>query len=62
MSAIRNEIVERLRAVPDRKLGEVLSYLNYLLWKDENMRREPHPQESPEDNDWLESNISSLDR
>jgi hypothetical protein len=61
MDAIRNEIAERLTVVPDHRLGEVLSYLNYLVWRDENLRREPHPQESPEDNDWLESDISSLD-
>ncbi len=42
MSTLRNEIVERLTVVPDHKLGEVLSYLNYLLWRDGNLQREPH--------------------
>ena len=54
MSAIKNEIVQRLEIIPNDKLREVLSFLNYLVWQTENPR-------SQEDTDWLESDLSSLD-
>ena len=54
MSAIKNEIVQRLEIIPDDKLREVLSFLNYLVWQTENPRTQ-------EDTDWLESDLSSLD-
>ena len=54
MNAIKNEIVQRLEIIPDDKLREVLSFLNYLVWQIENPRTQ-------EDTDWLESDLSSLD-
>jgi hypothetical protein len=54
MNAIKNEIVQRLEIIPDDKLREVLSFLNYLVWQTENPRTQ-------EDIDWLESNFSGLD-
>ena len=54
MNAIKNEIAQRLEIIPDDKLREVLSFLNYLVWQTEN----PLTQE---DQDWLESELSSLD-
>jgi hypothetical protein len=54
MNAIKNEIVQRLEIIPDHKLREVLSFLNYLVSQTEN----PHTQE---DTDWLESDLSCLD-
>lgn len=53
MSALRNEIAQRLQVVPEDKLGEILSFLNYIVWQNENSR-------SQEDTDWLESDLSSL--
>jgi hypothetical protein len=54
MNAIKNEIAQRLEIIPEDKLREVLSFLNYLVWQTEN----PPNQE---DQDWLESELSSLD-
>jgi hypothetical protein len=54
MNAIKNEIVQRLEIIPDDKLREVLSFLNYLVWQTENPRDQ-------EDTDWLESDLSGLD-
>ena len=54
MSAIKNEIVQRLEIIPNDELREVLSFLNYLVWQTENPRTQ-------EDTDWLESDLSSLD-
>ncbi len=54
MSAIKNEIVQRLEIIPDDNLREVLSFLNYLVWQTENPRTQ-------EDTNWLESDLSSLD-
>ena len=54
MSAIKNEIVQRLEIIPNDELREVLSFLNYLVWQTENSR-------TREDTDWLESDLSSLD-
>ena len=54
MNAIKNEIAQRLEIIPDDKLREVLSFLNYLVWQTENPRTQ-------EDQDWLESELSSLD-
>ncbi|GBO56369.1 hypothetical protein APA_4705 [Pseudanabaena sp. lw0831] len=54
MNAIKNEIVQRLEIIPDDKLREVLSFLNYLVWQTENPRTQ-------EDADWLESDLSGLD-
>ena len=36
MNAIKNEIAQRLEIIPDDKLREVLSFLNYLVWQTEN--------------------------
>ncbi|OYQ64142.1 hypothetical protein B9G53_13310 [Pseudanabaena sp. SR411] len=54
MNTIKSEIVQRLETIPDNKLREVLSFLNYLVWQTENSRTQ-------EDTDWLESDLSSLD-
>ena len=54
MNTIKNEIVQRLETVPDNKLQEVLSFLNYLVWQVEN-------HQNQEDKDWLDSELSSLD-
>ena len=54
MNTIKNEIVQRLETVPDNKLQEVLSFLNYLVWQVENYQNQ-------EDKDWLDSELSSLD-
>jgi hypothetical protein len=54
MNAIKNEIVQRLEIIPNNKLREVLTFLNYLVWQTENPRTQ-------EDIDWLESNLSGLD-
>jgi hypothetical protein len=51
MNAIKNEIAQRLEIIPDDKLREVLSFLNYLVWQTEN----------PPTQDWLESELSGLD-
>lgn len=54
MSALRNEISQRLQVIPEDKLKEVLGFLNYLAWQNENLR-------SQEDADWLESDLSNLE-
>ena len=54
MNTIKSEIVQRLEIIPDDKLREVLSFLNYLLQQTENSRTQ-------EDTDWLESDLSGLD-
>ncbi|WP_434684586.1 hypothetical protein [Pseudanabaena minima] len=54
MNTIKSEIVQRLEIIPDDKLREVLSFLNYLVCQTEKSRTQ-------EDTDWLESNLSSLD-
>jgi hypothetical protein len=54
MNTIKSEIVQRLEIIPDNKLREVLSFLNYLVWQTENSRTQ-------EDTDWLESDLSGLD-
>lgn len=54
MNTIKSKIVQRLEIIPDDKLQEVLSFLNYLVWQTENPRTQ-------EDTDWLESDLSSLD-
>jgi len=54
MNTIKSEIVQRLEIIPDDKLREVLSFLNYLVWQTENSRTQ-------EDTDWLESDLSGLD-
>jgi hypothetical protein len=54
MNALRNQIVQRLGIIPDDKLQEVLSFLNYLVWQNENPRTQ-------EDADWLESDLSGLE-
>lgn len=54
MNTIKSEIVQRLEIIPDNKLREVLSFLNYLMWQTENSRTQ-------EDTDWLESDLSGLD-
>ena len=53
MNTIRNEITQLLRIIPDDKLREVLSFLNYLVWQTENPRTQ-------EDTDWLERDLSCL--
>jgi len=54
MNTIKSQIVQRLEIIPDDKLREVLSFLNYLVWKTENSRTQ-------ENTDWLESDLSGLD-
>ena len=54
MNTIKSEIVQRLEIIPDDKLREVLSFLNYLLQQTENSRTQ-------EDTDWIESDLSGLD-
>ena len=54
MNTIKSEIAQRLEIIPDDKLREVLSFLNYLVWQTKNS----HTQE---DTDWLEIDLSSLD-
>ncbi len=54
MNKLRNKVVQRLEVIPDDKLQEVLSFLNYLVWQSKN------PQ-TQEDIDWLESDLSSLE-
>jgi len=54
MNTIKSEIVQRLEIIPDDKLREVLSFLNYLVWQTENSRTQ-------EDTDWLEIDLSGLD-
>jgi len=54
MNTIKNEIVQRLEIIPNDKLREVTSFLNYLMWQTENSRTQ-------EDTDWLESDLSGLD-
>ncbi len=54
MSTLRKKVVQRLEVIPDDKLQEVLSFLNYLVWQSEN------PQ-TQEDKNWLESDLSSLE-
>jgi hypothetical protein len=36
MNKLRNKVVQRLEIIPDDKLQEVLSFLNYLVWQSEN--------------------------
>ena len=36
MNKLRNKVVQRLEIIPDDKLQEVLSFLNYLAWQSEN--------------------------
>ena len=55
MNQLRNKVVQRLEVIPDDKLQEVLSFLNYLVWQSHN------PQ-TQEDIDWLESDLSSLEK
>ena len=54
MNTIKSEIVQRLEIIPDNKLREVLSFLNYLVWQTENPRNQ-------DDTYWLENDLSSLD-
>ncbi len=54
MNTIKSEIVQRLDIIPDDKLREVLSFLNYLVWQTENSRTQ-------EDTNWLDSDLSGLD-
>ncbi len=54
MNPLRNEIVQRLDVVPDDKLREILSFLNYLVWQNENSRTQ-------EDKNWLDPDLSSLE-
>jgi len=54
MNPLRNEIVQRLDVVPDDKLREILSFLNYLVWQNENSRAQ-------EDKNWLDPDLSSLE-
>ncbi|MBS3027545.1 MAG: hypothetical protein HCA25_10770 [Dolichospermum sp. DET50] len=54
MNTLRSKIVQRLEVIPDDKLQEVMSFLNYLVWQNEN------PQ-TQEDTDWLESDLSGLE-
>ena len=54
MNILRKQIDQRLGIIPDDKLVEVLSFLNYLVWQTEN------PQ-TQEDQNWLESELSGLD-
>jgi hypothetical protein len=54
MNATKNEIIQRLEIIPNDKLREVLSFLNYLVWQTENPRTQ-------EDIEWLERDLSSLD-
>jgi hypothetical protein len=54
MNILRKQIDQRLGIIPDDKLVEVLSFLNYLVWQTENPRTQ-------EDQDWLESELSGLD-
>ncbi len=54
MNATKNEIIQGLEIIPNDKLREVLSFLNYLVWQTENSRTQ-------EDIEWLERDLSSLD-
>ena len=36
MNKLRNKVVQRLEVIPDDKLQEVLSFLNYLVWQSQN--------------------------
>ncbi|WP_255549990.1 MULTISPECIES: hypothetical protein [Aphanizomenonaceae] len=36
MNKLRNKVVQPLEVIPDDKLQEVLSLLNYLAWQSEN--------------------------
>ncbi|MBR8839094.1 MAG: hypothetical protein DSM106950_35115 [Stigonema ocellatum SAG 48.90 = DSM 106950] len=53
MNTLRNKVLQRLSVIPDDKLQEVLSFLNYLVWQSENLQTQ-------EDKNWLESDLSSL--
>ncbi|MDP5339101.1 MAG: hypothetical protein NWQ28_11075 [Nodularia sp. (in: cyanobacteria)] len=54
MNTIRSKVVQRLEVIPDDKLPEVLSFLNYLVWQSENLQTQ-------EDTDWLKSDLSGLE-
>jgi hypothetical protein len=54
MKTLRNQVAQRLAAIPDDKLPEVLNFLNYLVWQSENLQTQ-------EDKNWLESDLSSLE-
>lgn len=54
MNTLRNKVVQRLEIIPDDKLPEVLSFLNYLVWQSENFQTQ-------EDKNWLESDLSGLE-
>jgi hypothetical protein len=53
MSDLRDEIISRLDAIPDHKLPMVLTFIQFLIWQNQNSR-------SPEDINWLESDLSNL--
>lgn len=53
MSKIRDEIARCLDSIPEDKLQDVLTFLNFLIWQDRY-------QCSQGDIDWLGSDLSSL--
>ena len=54
MNALRKQIEQRLGVIFDDKLAEVLIFLNYIVWQNENSRTQ-------EDINWLERDLSSLE-
>jgi hypothetical protein len=54
MNLLRQQIAQRLEVIPNDKLKDVLSFLNYLTWQNDNVR-------SQEDTDWLENDLSNLE-
>jgi hypothetical protein len=53
MDALKHEILQRLDVVPDNKLQEVLSFLDFLIWQNKILP-------SPEDKNWLDNDLSNL--
>ena len=54
MNTLRTQVVQSLEVIPDERLGEVLDFLNNLLYSKENPRTQ-------QDRDWMESDLSGLE-
>lgn len=64
MNLIKAKILEKLEILPETELLEVLDFIDFLNWHQNNQEKSTSP--NPEairdnsDNNWLESDLSNL--
>lgn len=64
MNLIRAKILEKIDALPENELVEVLDFVDFLNWRQKNQEKSSSPNsesiKDKTDDDWLESDLSNL--